>query len=102
MMDCTRGQILKFLFIENEICGMSPDPRDCQWMMQNSSVLTISQPGKVVLHGFASGFSTCNGSSSQENASQNHFGFIPIRHKKTLKWLAKHIRSGECPHLFDF
>ena len=81
----------------NEVCGMSPDQRDCQWVAQQSGsfVTRSSSQSKIQLLGLASGFSSC-----RQNSSKIHFSFHSIS-QRALKWIAKKIRSGECPELYD-
>ena len=83
----------------NEICGMSPDQRDCQWVAQQSGsfVTRSSSQSKIQLLGIASGFSSCR---QNTNSSKIHFTFHSIS-QRALKWIAKKIRSGECPELYD-
>ena len=83
----------------NEICGMSPDQRDCQWVAQQSGsfVTRSSSQSKIQLLGIASGFSSCR---QNTNSSKIHFTFHSIS-QRALKWIAKKIRSGECQELYD-
>ena len=73
-------------------CGWTPDAFLCDWI-QNSPTLTFSDINKSVLVGITSDFSSCYRNS--KNTTKSYFNFHPLNSVRTMKWIARTIRSGE-------
>ena len=88
-----------YLLLGPKYCGWTPDSVLCDWI-ENSPILTFSDINKSILVGITSESNSCQTKSN--NSTRSYFNFHPINSKKTMKWIADTIRSGEVCKWFYF